>query len=103
MPGADHDGRPANASSAGASSIPARPEGEPHLTFHALLADTLHEMAVHDQALPPVPDAAATLCDEAVAALRATGGVTTPFHHSYLTPNGVPALPSRPARLDVRS
>ncbi len=93
-----------DAETAGPPAIPARPEGEPHLTFDALLADTLHEMAAHDDAALQEPDAISLLCDDAVAALRAAGNgsLSTPFHHAYLTPAGVPALPSRPARLDVR-
>lgn len=93
-----------DAEAAAAPVISARPEGEPHLTFDALLADTLHEMAAHDDAALKAPDAISLLCDDAVAALRAAGNgsLSTPFHHAYLTPAGVPALPSRPARLDVR-
>ncbi len=85
-------------------AIALRPEGEPHLTFESLLADTLHEMDAHEQSAAPEPDPISTLCDDAVAALRAagTGSLSTPFHHAYLTPTGTPALPSRPARLDVR-
>ncbi len=98
MPGAD-SGRVAPV-------IPSRPEGEPHLTFDALLADTLHEMAVHDDVAPPAePDPVATLCDDAMAALRTAGStppLIRPFHHAYLTPAGTPAFPSRPTRLDVR-
>jgi len=88
---------------AAVSAIAARPEGEPHLTFQTLLADTLHEMAVHDEAVQAEPDAISTLFDDTVAALRAAGTAPLhrPFHHAYLTPLGTPALPSRPTRLDV--
>ncbi len=88
---------------AAVSAIAARPEGEPHLTFQTLLADTLHEMAVDEEGVGAQPDAVSTLCDDAVAALRAAGTtpLTRPFHHAYLTPMGTPTLPSRPTRLDV--
>ena len=93
-----------DAETAGAPGIPPRPEGEPHLTFSALLADTLHEMAAYEDAERQEPDAVSLLCDDAIAALRTagSGSLSTPFHHAYLTPAGLPALPSRPARLDVR-
>lgn len=93
-----------DAETSGSPGIPARPEGEPHLTFDTLLADTLHEMAAHEDTALQEPDAVSVLCDDAVAALRAAGNgsLSTPFHHAYLTPAGVPALPSRHARLDVR-
>ncbi len=80
-----------------------RPEGEPHLTFETLLADTLHEMQVDEERAADAPDSAARLCDDAVAALRAAGTtpLSRPFHHAYLTPIGTPTLPSRPTRLDV--
>lgn len=82
----------------------ARPEGEPHLTFGVLLADTLHEMAVHDDAPAADPDEVERLRDQTLSALRAVGGspLAHPFHHAYLTPTGTPAQPSRPSRLDVR-
>jgi len=88
---------------AAVSAIAARPEGEPHLTFQTLLADTLHEMAVDEEGIGSEPDAVSTLCDDAVAALRAAGTtpLSRPFHHAYLTPIGTPTLPSRPTRLDV--
>jgi hypothetical protein len=87
---------------------PAAPvEGTPpHLTFEMLLADTLYEMAAHDEALPQAPDAVAELRDHAVQTLRRTAGpesMVRPFHHAYLTPTGTPSQPSRPSRLDVRS
>lgn len=76
----------------------------PHLTFEMLLADTLHEMAVHEDAPPPAPDALELLRDEALLALRMRGGsLDRPRFHAYLTPTGMPALPSHPARLDIRS
>jgi hypothetical protein len=82
----------------------ARPEGEPHLTFGMLLDDTLHEMAVHEDAPASEPDAVDHLRDRTVSALRAVGAspVVHPFHHAYLTPTGTPSQPSRPSRLDVR-
>ncbi len=88
----------------GAAPIAPRPEGEPHLTFGTLLADTLYEMAAHESDTPVDPDAVTVLCDDAVAALRAAGDapLVRPFHHAYLTPAAVPALPSRPTRLDIR-
>jgi hypothetical protein len=83
---------------------PARPEGEPYLTFGVLLADTLHEMAVHEEAPVAVPDGVEQLRDRTMLALRAFGSspIAQPFHHAYLTPTGTPAQPSRPSRLDVR-
>jgi len=94
----DADDRPA----AGVPSV--RPEGEPHLTFGVLLADTLHEMAVHEDAPAVEPDAVERLRDRTLLALRAGGAspLAHPFHHAYLTPTGTPAQPSRPSRLDVR-
>lgn len=88
-----------------ATSIPARPEGEPHLTFHTLLNDTLDEMDADEAFVPAEPDAASLMCEGAVSALRTTGGTTLvrPFHHAYLTPISTPAFRSRPTRLDVRS
>lgn len=85
--------------------IPARPEGEPHLTFHALLSDTLHEMDADAAYIPAELDAADLMCEDAVSALRASGGTSLvrPFHHAYLTPISTPAFRSRPTRLDVRS
>ncbi len=84
--------------------IPLRPEGEPHLTFETLLEDSLHEIIAHEADALALPDPVTTLCDDAVAALRAagTGLPASPFHHAYLTPAGTPSLPSQPARLDVR-
>lgn len=81
-----------------------RSEGEPHLTFSVLLADTLHEMAAHDDSPAAEPDEVERLRDRTVSALRAVGAspIGHPFHHAYLTPNGTPAQPSRPSRLDVR-
>ncbi len=86
-------------------AIPIRPEGEPHLTFQALLSDTLHEMDADETAGTPEPDAAATLCDDAVAALRSGNAApfVRPFHHTYLTPMSSPAFLPRPTRLDIRS
>jgi Zn-dependent protease len=82
----------------------ARPEGEPHLTFGVLLADTLHEMAVHEDTTAADPDDVERLRDRTLSAMRAFGGtpLAHPFHHAYLTPTGTPAQPSRPSRLDVR-
>jgi hypothetical protein len=83
---------------------PPREAAEPHLTFEMLLADTLHEMTVHEDAPPPEPDAVDRLRDEALQALRLHGDTLgRPRLHAYLTPTGMPALPSHPARLDVRS
>lgn len=89
--------------SVAAAAIAARPEGEPHLTFETLLADTLHEMVADEERVEVAADEVATLCDDAVAALRAAGStpLTRPFHHAYLTPMGTPTLPSRPTRVDV--
>lgn len=83
----------------------ARPEGEPHLTFEILLADTLHEMTVDEEAGEPSADALSVLCDDTIAAMRASGSaqLVRPFHHSYLTPVATPVFPSRLSRLDVRS
>jgi hypothetical protein len=60
-------------------------------------------MAVDEATVEPEPDAVSTLCEDAVAALRAAGAapLSQPFHHAYLTPIGTPTLPSRPTRLDV--
>lgn len=87
-----------------AHAPPARPEGEPHLSFGVLLADTLHEMAVHEDAPAAEADDVERLRDRTLLALRAGGAspLTHPFHHAYLTPTGTPAQPSRPSRLDVR-
>jgi hypothetical protein len=70
-----------------------------------LLADTLHEMAAHEDAPPVEPDAVDRLRDHALLTLRAAGAgsIVQPFHHAYLTPTGTPSQPSRPSRLDVRS
>jgi hypothetical protein len=91
--------------SAALTSIAPRPEGEPHLTFETLLTDTLQEMAADEESVEVPPDAVTSLCDDAVAAMRAEGTapLARPFHHSYLTPIGTPTFPSRPSRLDVRS
>ncbi len=97
MPAAEDTVRPA--------VPPARPEGEPHLTFEMLLADTLHEMAVHEDAPEAAPDAVDRLRDHALSALRLDGGAPSvrPFHHAYLTPAANAVVPSHPPRLDVRS
>ncbi len=92
---------------AAAAFIPPRSEGEPHLTFETLLEDSLHEIIAHEDAEDgqlTLPDPVTTLCDDAVAVLRSAGNglPARPFHHAYLTPAGTPALPSRPAKLDVR-
>jgi hypothetical protein len=81
-----------------------RPEGEPYLTFGMLLADTLHEMAVHDDAPPVEPDAVDQLRDHALLTLRAAGpeSMVRPFHHAYLAPTGAISQPSRPTRRDGR-
>lgn len=80
------------------------PAEAPHLTFEMLLADTLHEMAVHEDAPPAAPDALERLRDDALQALRVRGGAfERPRFHAYLTPSGMPALPSHPARLDLKS
>lgn len=101
----DADRTPDRAS-AGAP-IPPRSEGEPHLTFETLLEDSLQEIINHEAAEAAEmnqPDRVTTLCDDAVAVLRSAGSglPASPFHHAYLTPAGSPALPSRPAKLDVR-
>lgn len=84
--------------------LPARPEGEPHLTFHALLADTLYEMHADETESPRVADPSAALGDEALAALRSAGTpIVRPFHHAYLTPISSPALEERHPTLDIRS
>ena len=82
-----------------------RTEGEPHLTFEVLLADTLQEMDAHEHADGAVPDETARLGQDVVAALRAEGvpPLVRPFFHSYLTPISTPALSALPGRLDVRS
>ena len=95
-----------DADTAGSTRQPlaARPEGEPHLTFHALLADTLHEMHNYDTQSPTELDAMAALSEEALTALRGTGApIVRPFHHAYLTPISSPALEERHPTLDVRS
>ncbi|HMS01824.1 MAG TPA: hypothetical protein PKE51_02570 [Gemmatimonadaceae bacterium] len=80
-------------------------EPAPHLTFDLLLADTLHEMAAHDEAPPAEPDAVDRLRDEALVALRTRGaaGLGRPFHHAYRRPLGSSVPPFHPPRLDVRS
>ncbi len=85
-------------------TIAPRAEGEPHLTFETLFEDSLHEIIAHEAAEFSEPDPVTMLSDEAVAVLRAAGNAlpASPFHHAYLTPAGTPALPSRPAKLDVR-
>jgi hypothetical protein len=84
----------------------ARPEGEPHLTFEILLADTLHEMTQDESRPLPLADEATELCDDAVASFRTSGTppLVRPFHHAYLTPMHSPAIAiPHPPRLDVRS
>lgn len=93
-----------NAGSADRRPLPARPEGEPHLTFHALLADTLYEMHADENEPSGPVDQTAALGDEALAAIRGTGAaIVRPFHHAYLTPISSPALEVRHPTLDVRS
>jgi hypothetical protein len=102
MPAADASER---AAMPRAAMPPARPEGEPHLTFEMLLADTLHEMAVHEDEPAAAPDAVDRLRDHTLSALRLDGSAPSvrPFHHAYLTPAASAVVPSHPPRLDVRS